>query len=181
MSEISALHGGDSPEYIPALLAYLGEGDPMEVFAQTDAALRKATAGISDSRLRAPEKPGKWSVIEVVQHLADAEFALAVRYRAALAEPGGPVIGFDQDKWCEALNYAEADLNDALEQFQALRRLNLRLLRNTSADQRRSAHIQHNQRGKETLEDMMRLYAAHDLYHLHQIERIKKAIGADAD
>lgn len=177
----SPLRAGDSPAYSTALLDYLADQDPMEVFASTEAALRRATAGLSEKRLRTPEAPGKWSVIEVVQHLADAEIMLAQRYRAVISEEGAVVEGRDQDAWAKALHYIDANLNEALDQFHALRTINLRVLRETSPEERRTKYGLHNQRGKETLEHMMRLYAAHDLYHLHQIERIKKAIGSEED
>ena len=177
----SDLHAGDSPAYSTALLGYLGDQDPMEVFAATEAALRKATAGLSEKRLRTPEAPGKWSVIEVVQHLADAEIMLAQRYRAVISEENPVIEGRDQDAWAKALRYNDANLEVALDQFHAIRKCNLRILRDTSPEERKTKFGTHNQRGRETLDHVMRLYAAHDLYHLHQIERIKKAVGADQD
>jgi len=168
---------GDSPAYIDALLAHLGDRDPLEAFAATPAALREATAGLSDAALRTPEAPGKWSVIEVLKHLADVEFVLGFRYRKIAGEPGSPIPAINQDLWTRELHYAEADLAQTLDDFEAVRAVNLRFLRGLPASYAERAGI-HEERGEESLGTVMRLYAAHDCYHLMQIGRIRKAIGA---
>ena len=62
-----------APAYVRALLAFLGDRDPLEVAAELLPWLERRTAGLDDAALRRPEAPGKWSAIEVVQHLADSE------------------------------------------------------------------------------------------------------------
>lgn len=155
----------------------LGDREPLEVLAETHSALEHATRGLDKDTLRKPEKPGKWSVIEVVQHLADTELVLGFRYRKVLAEDSPRIPAFDQDAWAAGLRYRDARLSDALAQFHALREANLALLHAVRPDQWERYGL-HEERGKETLAHMIRLEAAHDLYHLGQIERIKKAIGA---
>ena len=173
----SALSRGDSPDYIGAVLKFLGERQPLEVFASTGTRLREETKDLSDTHLRQPETPGKWSILEVVQHLADAEIMLGLRYRKVLAEPGQAYPAIDQDAWVKELAYNTRNLGEALDDFAALRKINLRLLRGLT-DEQWQRYGMHEQRGRETLEHMVRLYAAHDCYHLYQIDRIKSAIGA---
>ena len=180
MSQTTALHGGDTPAYSGALLSYLGERDPIEVFESTESALRNAVKGLNEKQLRSPEASGKWAVIEVVQHLADVEILLAQRFRAVIAEPGARIEGRDQDAWAKQLRYIDAPLDEALDQFHSIRAINLRVLRETTAEQRQSCYGLHSERGKETLDHIMRLYAAHDLYHLYQIERIRNRIGVNS-
>lgn len=175
MSNPSPLHAGDSQAYIDALLAFLGDRDPLEVFAETPDALRAAAEAVPESLRTIPEAPTKWSVLNVVQHFAHAEIALAFRYRAVLAEdaPGLPAI--DPDAWIANLYPNDVSLEEALNDFAATRAQNLRLLRRVHGDAW-DRYGMHSQRGKETLRTMVRLYAAHDRYHLHQIQRIEKAI-----
>ncbi|MBI1318446.1 MAG: DUF664 domain-containing protein [Candidatus Hydrogenedens sp.] len=173
----SPLNRGDSQAYIEALLAYLGDRNPLDAFAATPAALRQAVAGLDDAALRTLEAPGKWSVIEVVKHLADVEIVLGFRYRKTAGEPGTPIPAIDQDLWTQELNYSAADLEATLEDFEAVRAVNLRFLRGLP-ESYLQRYCLHSQRGEETLGTMMRLYAAHDCYHLEQIARIRKAIGA---
>ncbi len=177
MTEKSALSTGATPAYADAMLKYLGSRDPMEVFASTPGDLRKAVAGLSKPLLAKPEAPGKWSVAGVVQHLVDVEITLGLRYRRVLSQPGKSVPAIDQDALAAATDYNNSDVAGGLDDFEAIRRANLRFLRKLTPAQMESHGI-HEERGRETLSHMVRLYAAHDCYHLYQIERIKKAIGA---
>lgn len=172
----SPLSHGDSAAYIDAIIAYLGDRDPLETLADTPAALHEATGGLNDTDLRRPEAEGKWSVIEVVRHLADVELVLGFRYRTSAADPGKPVPSIDQDAWARELLYSSADLDETLNDFERVRAINLAFLRRLPDDYW-ERYALHSDRGRESVADMVRLYAAHDCYHLKQIERIKQAAG----
>jgi hypothetical protein len=172
-----SLYERDLEAYLDRFKAILGDQDPFAVLHGTADKLEAATNGLSNEHLRTPEAPGKWSVIQVAQHLADTEIAIAYRSRKVLAEDTPDIQGFDQDRWASALNYNATRLGDALAQFRVLRNVNLRLYRS----QRPLALERfgyHSERGRESVMDAIRLYAAHDLYHLSQIDRVKAAIGA---
>lgn len=175
--EESPLKGGGTQQYITALLEFLGDRDPLSVFEETEEKLRVATEGLSDAELRMPESSGKWSVLEVAWHLADVDIVLGFRYRMAVAQPGKGVASINQDAWAAELDYNGRSLEQALENFARVRAVNLGFL-NGLPSEAYDRYAMHEERGKETLADMIRLYAAHDLYHLYQIDRIKTAIGA---
>ncbi len=177
MAEESALKSGATAEYSVALLKFLGDREPLEAFGKTAAELRASVKGLTKRQLQTPEAPGKWGVAAVVKHLADVEVVLGFRYRKVLGEPGTRLPAIDQDAWAERLGYMTADVPTALDDFETLRGVNLRLLNAMKPEQWDLFGI-HEQRGNETLRHMVRLYAAHDCYHLYQIDRIKKAIGA---
>jgi uncharacterized damage-inducible protein DinB len=163
--------------YIAALFAALGSREPFEVLREMPDALRQATAGLSPQQLSTPERAGKWSVRQVVQHLADSELVGGFRFRMILAHDRPSLPGYDQDLWAERLHYQEADLETALGDFTALRSANLRVLeRATPADLERALH--HEERGDESLGHLLRMHAGHDVVHLRQIARIRAAIGA---
>lgn len=164
--------------YITRILAALGSQDPLEVLRETPAALRNAVAGITADQLSTPEGPDKWSVRQVVQHLADAELVGAYRYRMILTHDAPPLLGYDQDAWCQRLHYDESDVETALGDFATLRRANLRVLERTTPAERARFGV-HAERGVESVSLMMRLYAGHDVVHLRQIGRVCRAIGAD--
>ena len=163
--------------YINALLQALGSRDPMEVLAETPAALQKAVAGLTPEQDGTPERPGKWSVRQVVQHLADSELVGGFRFRMVLAHDAPELPGYDQDLWAQRLRYQDNDIADALQDFAYLRRINLRLLRRATPDDLKRV-MRHAERGDEPLGQMIRLYAGHDLVHLRQIERIRRAVEA---
>ena len=163
--------------YIASLFDALGARDPLAVMAETPSALRQATNGIGKARLAQPEAPGKWSLVQVVQHLADSEIVGAFRFRMVLAHDQPDIAGYDQDRWAGRLKYEQAVLEEAIEQFSVLRRANLRLLGGLSPAERQRFGI-HSERGEESVDKMTRMYAGHDLVHLRQMARIKAAIGA---
>ncbi len=65
--------------YVRALLDVLGSRDPVEVLDQLLPWITDRIRGLDDSALRRPEAPGKWSVIEVIQHLADSDLVFGYR------------------------------------------------------------------------------------------------------
>jgi hypothetical protein len=165
--------------YVAALLQTLGSRDPMEVLAETPTALRQAVAGLTPEQDGTPERPGKWSVRQVVQHLADSELVGGFRFRMVLAHDSPELPGYDQDLWAQRLAYQDADIATSLQEFSMLRQLNLRLLRRATPEDMQRV-MRHAERGDEPLGHMIKLYAAHDLVHLKQIARIRQAIGAPA-
>src|SRR5262245_14015507 len=139
-------------------------------------ALSRAINGLSAAQLRQPERPAKWSIGQILQHLADSEIVWGWRMRQILAHDRPPLTGYDQDLWAERLHYDEADPDLALEQFDVLRRANLRLLERASPDELKRLGV-HVERGEESLEHLCRLYAGHDLLHLRQIERVRRVLS----
>jgi hypothetical protein len=169
----------DAAAYTAAILAALGSRDPFEVLRTTPAAVRQAVTGLPVAVVSTAEAPGKWSMLQVVQHLADAEIVGAFRFRMILAQDRPGLPAYDQDRWADALRYAECDLDGALEQFTVLRGANLRLLERVSPEERRRVGV-HPERGEESVEHQLRMYAGHDLVHLRQVARIARAVGAPA-
>lgn len=161
--------------YTTAVLDLLGSRDPFEVLERTEAHVRKALDGLSTAQLNQPEAPGKWSMRHVLQHLADAELVWAYRLRMVLAHERPPLTGYDQDLWAERLRYDEVEAHQALLDFAAFRSANLRLLTGASDDDRKRVGI-HAERGEESVEQMIRLYAGHDVLHSRQLDRIRGEI-----
>jgi uncharacterized damage-inducible protein DinB len=163
-------------EYVAAVLGLLGERDPFDVLRTTPRLLREAADSMSADRLSEPERPGKWSVRQVLRHLADSEIVWAYRLRVVLAQDRPPLAGYDQDAWAERLHYADADAAASLTEFDALRRGNLSLLERAAPADLQRVGV-HAERGDESVEYMIRLYAGHDILHLNQIERIRRQHG----
>ena len=162
-------------QYSTAVLGLVGDRPPLDVLRETPGAAARAVATLTPQKLRTPEAPGKWSVAHVLRHLADTDVVWGWRMRLILAQDRPPITGFDQDLWAHCLDYANADANESLEVFAVLRRDNLRLIdRATPADLERVGV--HAERGEESAGYLVKLYAGHDLMHLAQIERIKKAV-----
>ncbi|MFQ5649384.1 MAG: DinB family protein [bacterium] len=165
----------EAEAYIAAILDTLADQEPLTVLEASPAVLDGGVAGLTKDVLRAPEAPGKWSMLETIQHLADSELVWAYRLRMVLAQDKPDITGYDQDLWAKRLNYQTSELSDALAQFKLLRAANLRLLRSLSAEELQRVGL-HKERGEESVQHMMRLYAGHDLVHLRQLSRIRTKV-----
>ena len=163
--------------YLASLRDALGSRDPFEVLREMPSELRHAIDGLSTESINTPERPGKWSIRDVIQHLADSELVGGYRFRMILAHDRPTLAGYDQDLWASRLRYAETDVHTALEDFARLRQANLRILERTSPADRERVGI-HSERGEESIAQLIPTYAGHDIVHLRQITRIRRAVAA---
>src|SRR5262249_17527072 len=136
-------------EYTAAILELLGDRDPRAVLSATAEALRRVVAELPADRLRAAEAPGKWSIGQLVRHLADSEIVWGWRLRLVLAQDRPALTGYDQDAWADRLHYDAAPIDEALDEFSALRRTHLRLLTGTSPSDLIRVGL-HAERGEES-------------------------------
>lgn len=118
--------------------------------------------------------PHKWSIHEIIVHLADAEAHAYVRCRSCLAEPGKTVMGFDQDAYAGALDYHLHDINEALELIRLLRLTTARLIRHLP-DEAWARAMNHSERGSITLLDWLVGNDDHLHAHVRQMERNHEA------
>lgn len=161
-------------QYRNRMYSHIDGKDPLKLQAAAPARLAKLLRGVSPSRARKRPAPDKWSIAEIVAHIADTELVGGYRIRAILGAPGGPIIGFDQDVWVTALHYDKRDLKKSFEQYRALREANLALLKSLTPEQWKH-HGMHSERGAESVETIVKMFAGHDLNHFQQIERILAA------
>jgi len=151
---------------------FLEGRDPIPVITSTADHLRAVTEPLSPAQADAPPAPGKWSVREIIAHLADCELVFSFRLRQTLSEEHAIIQPFDQEMW--AKRYAAYDLPSALALFTATRNWNLKLL--TTVDETdRHRPTTHPERGTMTLWTIVETMAGHDINHLQQLERIASA------
>lgn len=163
-------------EYIKRMLSYTDGENPMKVQAATPNKLAKLVRGVPRTRLTKRPAPGKWSVGEILAHLSDTELVGGYRVRTILGAPGTPIQAYDQDKWAEAGGYARRDPRESLALFSTLREANLKLLKSLRPEQWKQSGM-HAERGEESIEKIVRMFAGHDRNHIQQIERILAPSG----
>jgi hypothetical protein len=116
--------------------------------------------------------PGRWTVRQIVAHLADSEVVCSDRLRRVIAEENPTLVWFDQDAWAANLNYARRKTSESLETFRRLRAENYELLKDLpeAAFSRTGTHTQ---RGVMTLLDLLEANAVHAEGHARQIREVR--------
>jgi len=158
-------------EYSARLMSLSAGKDGLALLASTPSRIGALLAGHSQAGLRWTPTPGRWSIAEIVAHLGDAEIVGAYRIRAILASPGIALQAYDQNDWMRAQRHESNDPHFSLALFAALRAAQVRLLRGLD-DEALDRFGVHAERGKESIRQLIGLYAGHDLNHLGQIERL---------
>jgi len=161
--------------YVRALLDLLGPRDPLAVIRELLPWLGHRLRGATEPTLRQPEAPGKWSIIEVIQHLADSDLVAGYRIRMVLSEDRPALQGYDQDRWAREFRYRDVSPDQALGQLRGLRSANLHLWSGLSPSQLERVGL-HSERGAESAGFLLRLMGGHDLVHRRQIDRILAAV-----
>ncbi len=158
-------------QYTQRIVAHTAGKDPLKVQSSTPKKLASLIKKASPSKLRKRPAPDKWSVAEILAHLADVEIVIGWRMRSILGAPGTPVQAYDQNAWVISGHYEKRHARKSVEVQRVLREANLALLKSLSREQWK-LFGQHAERGQESIEHIVRMVAGHDLNHIQQIERI---------
>ncbi len=161
----------DTPEYLARIRGLAQAADPLDRQAQAPDLLAELIANVSPERLTTRPSPEKWSVGEILAHLAEDELATAWRYRQMVEHNGIALAGFDQDLWARLGNYAIRPPQDSLQLFRLLRHANLQFLQGLTAEQWDCFGI-HAERGRITVRELALHMAGHDANHIDQIRNI---------
>jgi len=114
--------------------------------------------------------PNKWSVHEIIIHMADSEANGFSRARKIICEPGSIIMAYDQDMWAEKTNYSSQSTDDALELFKNLRKMTYNVIKDLP-ESTWSNFIIHPENGKMTLYDWLTVYENHVNVHINQMKR----------
>jgi hypothetical protein len=160
-------------------LAALGEHDPIESLRKAPKRLRKVLKGLSKKQLTRRSVEGKWSIKEVLAHLADGEVVLGARMRMVASMERPVLVGYDQDAFVRELRYDDVEPEQLLENFAAVRAINVAMLERLPDEVLARVGV-HSERGDESLATMVFMYAGHDRLHEEQIERLKTESKAES-
>lgn len=158
-------------QYKARILSLMEGRDPVEVQRQTGSQLANLLAGLPAEKLRRRAVPDKWSVGEILAHLAEAEVGSTWRYRQMIEHDGASLSSFDQDLWESLGDYASRDPQASLQLFRLLREANLRMFDKLTPEQWQR-HGMHVERGRMTVHDLAVQIAGHDINHMAQIRKV---------
>jgi uncharacterized damage-inducible protein DinB len=147
---------------------------------QLDAALRN----LSESELDLCRDEGKWSIRQIVHHIADAEDLWKICIKAAAGNPG---CTFDfswyilDNKWANPLGYHTRPITEAVDLFKAARGQILELIGNLPEAWEKHLILSHEgdqiEDREYRVEQMIGWQAQHALHHIGQIRETRRVHG----
>ena len=144
----------------------LAEKSPKEIAA--------AVSGLSPEVLRYKPAPDKWSILEILGHLADIEIVYAYRLRQMLADEKPVIAPMDQDAWAKHLGYMEMAAPELVALYGLNRHHTLRLLRRLKATDLEKSAFHPERQANVTVGRLIEMMSGHGANHLGQIEKLKK-------
>ena len=149
-------------------------GELLMTYAKGPARLKAALAQLPEGSLEFRPGPGRWTIQEIVFHLAESEVHGYLRGRTIIAEPGAPIQAFDQDRWAQSLDVSAQPMDEVVDLFRLLRELMARQLR-ALPEAAWEQFAVHSERGPITLEGWLEGYVGHLDAHLVQMDRTYQA------
>jgi DinB superfamily len=159
--------------YKAALLELLGEGDPIDVIADTTVRARAMCDAVPAEKLTLTPEPDEWSARDLVAHLFDVDIVYGFRWRLVLTEDNPTYPGYNEKLFTPL---PRLDFWPMFGAWEGLRASNLALLRGTPRSLWQRTGV-HSEQGPETFEEMVQKLAAHDVAHLDQLERTLEAVA----
>ena len=133
-----------------------------------------AVSGLPPQVLRYKPAPDKWSILEILAHLADIEIVYAYRLRQMLADQKPVIAPMDQDEWAKNLGYMDTPAPELIALYGLTRHHNLRLLRRLKPGDLEKSAFHPEYQEAVTVATLVEKMADHGTNHLQQIERLKR-------
>jgi len=156
-----------TPEMRPGLMAD---------FRRAPEELRQAVAGLDDSQLETPYRPGGWTVRQVVHHLADADMVCSGRFHLALTEDSPEVKAFDEARWAELADARSGPVSLSLP-LVGLVRERMAALMSAMTDEQWKRTYRHSYMGVLPLDKVLALYVWHGKHHIAHITRLRERMN----
>src|SRR5450432_2039882 len=148
----------------------------IEQMAKLPANLATAVAGLTETKLDTPYRPGGWTVRQVVHHLPDSHMNSYMRFRLALTEDSPLIKPYEEAFWAELPDAKTAPLAPSLTLLEGLHARFVLLLKSLSeADFAKT--FRHPVLGEKRLDWTLGLYAWHSLHHVAHINNLRKREG----
>ncbi len=138
--------------------------------------LRSAVIGLTREKLLAKPGPGKWSIQELVIHLADGDAIAIDRMKRVITEDNPTLLRADEQAYVDRLHCEAQDLQDAISLFELNRRQFARVLRQLDDSEFERVGTHNAELGRITLAGLVETYSKHLDRHLQRLEQIRANI-----
>lgn len=132
---------------------------------------------LDEAQLNTPYRPGGWTVIQVIHHLADSHMNGYTRLKLALTEDNPTIKPYDEKRWAELPDVKEVPLNISITLIHALHRRWVATLRKLEAAEWERTYY-HPEAGRSIpLWEMTASYAWHCRHHFEHIMKLRERMG----
>ncbi len=139
----------------------------------TPATLIRMVDAIRPDQYDVALEEGRFTLKEVIAHLADLEETWLDRITTAVEYPGKTVENFDEEARATDHHYSEKDIHHELEVFDNRRRDTVAYLLGLAEDDW-SKTINHPLHGELSVVQIVQFITGHDLYHINQVSQYLK-------
>lgn len=139
-------------------------------------ALRAAVAGLSDTQLDTPYRPGGWTVRQVVHHLADSHMNGLIRTKLAITESCPAIKPYDENAWARLAD-VWMPVGVSLGIIDGVHARWVQVLRSLTPEQLECTFV-HPEHGRSmTIGYQVQSYAWHSRHHVGHIAALRQREG----
>jgi uncharacterized damage-inducible protein DinB len=150
--------------YYEKYVSLVPEGEVAETLARQGAETLALLRPVAEERGGHAYEPGKWSIKQVVGHLIDVERIFAYRALSISRGERQPLPGMDQDEYMARVNFDARTLADLLDEFEHVRRGNVRMFRGLDADAWMRRGVASD--NEVTVRALAHIIAGHEAHHV---------------
>ncbi len=165
---IARPHPGEYAPYYEHYISLVQGEDILDTLDQQRRQTMLLLCGRDDEEGDFRYAPGKWNAKEVLGHICDSERVFAYRALRIARADTAPLEGFEQDDYVRNGPFAHRPLADLVEDFIAVRRATLSLLRNLEEAAWTRRGIAN--KNEVTVRALAYIIAGHELHHRRILE-----------
>jgi hypothetical protein len=128
-------------------------------------------------QLDTPYRPGGWTMIQTIHHIADSHMNAFIRLKLALTEDSPTIKPYDEAMWAETPEIAMVPVNVSITLLHALHRRWATLLKGLGETDWQRAYYHPEQQREFPIWDMTAMYAWHSRHHMEHLRRLRERMG----
>jgi len=134
------------------------------------ATLRQLTAGLTDTQLETPYRPGGWTIRQLVHHVPESHMNAYIRTKLAVTEDSPAIKTYDEARWAELPDVKSAPIAMSLDLLTAIHRRWVVFLRTLPEGEFQKTFM-HPEWGRVTVDEAIAMYAWHGRHHAAHVRQ----------
>ena len=136
----------------------------------TPATLRQLTAGLTDTQLETPYRPGGWTIRQLVHHVPESHMNAYIRTKLAVTEDSPAIKTYDEARWAELPDVKSAPIAMSLDLLTAIHQRWVVFLRTLPEGDFQKTFM-HPEWGRVTVDEAIAMYAWHGRHHAAHVRQ----------